>query len=137
MNRPFNHKVTASPSLHGRPPSDDIAKPVEARAGILPANTGMAVTAHKMPCLSCDGEGTVEVLDLDATRPHCAICDDCDGTGLVEPYCTVCEEKLTVDGFCYSCDEYGEGFAPAGWDSHNFTAGVVIVDRDGRARVEM
>jgi hypothetical protein len=121
------HQVTASPSLHGRPPSDQAAQPVEAKAGSLP----------KMKCLECGGDGEAEYMALDAVRPHWDDCHVCHGTGLVAPYCTICEEKLTVDGFCYSCDEYGEGFAPAGWDSHNFTAGVVIVDRDGRARVEM
>lgn len=77
----------------------------------------------RQDCRSCEGEGTVFIEPLDAREGYAAICDDCEGTGKSrEPYCETCDGKLTVDGFCYSCDDYAEGFPeriaplPSGWN---------------------
>jgi len=60
------------------------------------------------PCLACEGEGEVEIMALDEVRPHWELCGECDGTGVsTRPYCETCQGKLTVDGFCYACDDYG------------------------------
>lgn len=39
-------------------------------------------------------------------------CHKCNGSGREKPYCECCNETLTVDMFCISCDDFAEGFAP-------------------------
>lgn len=68
----------------------------------VPANE----TAATYPCLECSGEGEAEYMGLDETRYTVRDCHVCDGTGLVAPYCEVCEGRL-VDGWCASCEDYG------------------------------
>lgn len=106
MNRQSSIKAAAS-LANPLPvvPCGISGSPIEARAPAIP----------KMKCLECDGEGEAEYLALDAIRPHWDSCHVCHGTGLVAPYCETCEGKLTVDGFCYDCSDYAEGFAPSGW----------------------
>lgn len=94
MGRPLPHRLQGVPVA----PTADLGLPCP----------GSAVPPAKQPCLSCDGEGTVEILPLDAVRPYCATCDDCDGSGYAKlPYCPTCESKLTVDGWCHDCDDWG------------------------------
>jgi hypothetical protein len=93
MNKPFPHSTTDS-------------SPAIGKASAPNALSGAGATP-KQPCLSCQGEGEAEWLALDETAPRWLICDDCGGTGLAsKPYCEICEGKLSVDHFCYDCDEY-------------------------------
>lgn len=85
------HKFPAASKV----PCAAIPVPGEARAPVT-----------KMPCRECNGAGEAEYMSLTEDRYRWRDCHVCDGTGLVAPYCEVCESNLTVDGFCCSCDEY-------------------------------
>lgn len=60
-----------------------------------------------MKCRECDGKGEAEYMALHEDRYHWRRCDKCDGSGEEAPYCETCGGKLTVDLFCYPCDDYG------------------------------
>jgi hypothetical protein len=75
-----------------------------------PARNRVVPTTPKMVCPHCEGKCEAEYMALTEDRYHWRACHHCEGEGVVAPFCQLCETKLTVDGYCYSCEEYGEGF---------------------------
>lgn len=104
MNRPTKLTAASQPH-HELPPS---GTPVRQEAG------------ERVTCQECNGSGEVSFIALDSTRYEIGECPDCDGTGLVEAVCGICEGPLSSAGFCRDCD-YPSGWElPDGWNRVEF-----------------